>query len=121
VTVNGDDAAVDRYCDAKHFPNSPWEFKNDNGMRVEFSGFELGGPEPTYSALGLQYRTMILMSRDPSAQDKWINYLDLLNNCPVDDPRSIDVARAAHQHMRRDLFIDYLPEPYRPLFPTVGF
>jgi len=121
VVINGDDAAMDRVCVSLPFPDSPWEFKNDNGHRVEFSGFELGGPEPTYSASGLQYRTMILMSRDPSAQDKWVNYLDLLQHAPPDDPAAIDVARCAHQHMRPELFSEFLPAAYRPLFPHVGF
>lgn len=121
VAVNGDDAAIDRVCNALPFPDSPWEFKNDNGHRVEFSGFELGGPDPTYSAAGLQYRTMILMSRDPSAQDKWVNYLDLLQNAPVDSPESVDVARCAQQHMDPELFAEFLPPAYRPLFPHVCF
>jgi hypothetical protein len=121
VAVNGDDAAVDRECHAKPFPDSPWEFKNDNGRRVEFSGFELGGPRPTYSASGLLYRTMILMNRDPSAQDKWVNYLDLLQHAPADADESVYVARCAQQHMQPDLFIRYLPPAFRSLFPTLQF
>jgi hypothetical protein len=122
VAVNGDDAAIDRNCSATQFPDSPWVFKDCNGYRVEFSGFELGGPEPTYSASGIWYRTAILMSRDPSAQDKWVNYLDLLQYTDLNDPHAIDVARAAHQHMKPvSRFAECLPEPLRPHFPTVVF
>jgi len=121
AAINGDDAALDRNCVALHFPDSPWEFKNDNGRRVEFSGFELGGEEPTYSASGIHYRTMILMSRDPSAQDKWVNYLDLLQYADLNSPEAVDVARCAAQHMHPELFSEYLPAPLRPLFPNVCF
>jgi len=121
VAVNGDDAAIDRYCHAKDFPDSPWEFKNVNGPTVEFSGFELGTENPTYSAQGLHYRTLILTSRDPSAQDKWVNYMDLLQFCPPDHPMSLDVARCAHQHMKEDLFTRYLPSTYQTHFPSLVF
>jgi len=121
AVINGDDGGVDRESDIVPIPDSPWEFKNVNGREVEFSGFMLGGPEPYYSSEGLHYRAMILMSRDPSAQDKWINYLDLLSNAPPDDPLSLDVARSAHQHMRPELFAQYLPPSYRPHFPTCVF
>lgn len=121
AVINGDDGGVDRECDIVPIPDSPWEFKNVNGKEVEFSGFMLGGPEPYYSSEGLHYRTMILISRDPSAQDKWINYLDLLSNAPPDDPLSLDVARSAHQHMKPHLFSQYLPPAYRPHFPTCVF
>jgi len=117
--VNGDDAAVDRVCEAKHFPDSPWVFKNDNGMRVEFSGFELGGPTPYYSAEGIHYRHLILLSRDPSAQDKWYNYLDLLRHADLDTPEALAVARAACQHMHPHLFIEALPAPLRVHFPDI--
>jgi hypothetical protein len=122
VAVNGDDAAIDRNCSASHFPDSPWVFKDNNGHRVEFSGFNLGGPEPTYSAEGLWYRTTILISRDPSAEDKWVNYLDLLQYTDLNSEYAIDVARSAHQHMRTPgLFAECLPKLLRPHFPTVVF
>jgi hypothetical protein len=121
VVINGDDAGVDRECEITPIRDSPWEFKNVNGKEVEFSGFMLGGQEPYYSAEGLHYRTMILISRDPSATDKWVNYLDLLSNAPPDDPLSLDVARCAFQHMPRDLFTAHLPPAYRPHFDTCVF
>jgi hypothetical protein len=124
VAINGDDASVDRHCHAKPFPDSPWEFKDENGPEVEFSGFNLGGPEPTYSAEGIHYRTMILMNRDPSAQDKWVNYLDLLRFAPRDSPEAIDVAKCAQQHMRPELFEEFLPPQFQQLLSksvTRGF
>lgn len=121
LAINGDDAAVDRFCQTTHFPDSPWEFKDDNGSTVEFSGFSLGDVEPTYSAEGILYRTFILMSRDPSAQDKWVNYLDLLQHADKDSPEAVEVARCAHQHMRPDLFSQYLPAHFRALFPSLVF
>jgi len=119
VAINGDDEAIDRMVDALPFKDSPWEFKDQNGMTGEFSGFELGGPTPLYSARGIAYRTLILMSRDPSAQDKWVNYLDLLSHCDLDSPEAVDVANSARQHMHLELFQEYLPSPLRPLFPEV--
>lgn len=121
VAINGDDEAIDRCLDAETFPNSPWEFKDQNGYRGEFSGFELGGETPVYSARGIHYRCMILVSRDPSAQDKWVNYLDLLQHCNLDEPEAIDVARAAHAYMHPELFAVALPPPLQPLFPEVSF
>lgn len=121
VAINGDDEAIDRYCDSTPFPDSPWEFKNLNGERGEFSGFELGGAKPEYSARGILYRTMILESRDPSAQNKWLNYLGLLEHADHSSPEAHDVARSAHAHMSHDLFAASLPKPLRPLFPDVHF
>jgi hypothetical protein len=121
VTINGDDAAIDRFCTALPFPDSPWEFKDSNGMVVEFSGFDLGGPKPTYSASGIHYRSLILQSRDPSAQDKWENYLDLLQHADLDTPEASDVARMAHIYLKPDRFAKALPTPLRSLFPGVLF
>nr|QTH80200.1 MAG: RNA-dependent RNA polymerase [Pestalotiopsis deltaflexivirus 1] len=119
--INGDDEAVDRRCEAKPFLDSEWEFKDQNGMRGEFSGFELGGPEPMYSDVGIHYRSLILRSRDPSAQDKWRNYLDLLKYANPDSHFSVDVAMKAHEFMNSDEFKDSLPTQYRALFPNVVF
>jgi len=118
VAINGDDEAIDRYCDSDYFPDSPWEFKNLNGPRGEFSGFELGGAIPEYSARGIHYRTMILESRDPSAQNKWLNYLGLLQHAKHDTPEAMDVARSASVHMAPELFKTSLPVALRGMFPT---
>jgi hypothetical protein len=115
--VNGDDAAIDRMCHAVPFPDSPWAFKDQNGSVGEFSGFELGGPTPLYSASGLLYRTFILESRDPSAQDKWTNYLGLLAASDLEHPAAMAVAASARRHMKPDLFVQYLPPPLRAHFP----
>jgi hypothetical protein len=119
VYVNGDDAAVDRECECLPFPNSPWEFKSINGPRVEFSGFEVGGPEPEYSAKGIQYRAWILESRDPSAQDKWVNYLDLLQYSDPEAPEAIEVARKASYYLPRSKFVEFLPPRFRSYFPRL--
>jgi hypothetical protein len=121
LTVNGDDAALDRFCFAKPFPDSPWFFKDENGQTGEFSGFTLGGPTPLYSASGLLYRTFILESRDPSAQDKWMNYLGLLAATDLSDPSAVEVAISAHRHMKPELFAQYLPTPLRASFPSITF
>jgi len=121
VAINGDDEALDRYADAKPFPDTVWEFKDQNGLTGEFSGFELGGEEPVYSARGIHYRTMVLMSRDPSAVEKWTNYLGLLGHVDPHAWEALDVARMAHEHMPTDLFVQALPAPFRPHFPTVKF
>nr|UAW09565.1 MAG: RNA-dependent RNA polymerase [Aspergillus flavus deltaflexivirus 1] len=110
--VNGDDAAIDRFCNAKPFPDSPWVFKDDNAMRVEFSGFQLGGDHPRYDAEGILYRTQILVSRDPSAQDKWVNYLDLLGSADTSSSQAMSVVTMAKQYMRPELFAKYLPKPF---------
>jgi hypothetical protein len=88
---------------------------------VEFSGFTVGGSTPKYSARGIQYRTMVFMSRDPSAQDKWVNYFDLLSYCDLDTPEALDVARCGYQHMNSENFSRYLPPPLQPHFPDVDF
>jgi hypothetical protein len=119
--VNGDDAAIDRCLTALPFPDSPWEFKDQNGYRGEFSGFELGGDEPTYSAEGLFYRSAILVSRDPSAQDKWVNYLDLLKFAGRDEPQAAWVAATAQRYMKPELFAQFLPIQFQPLFPQLCF
>jgi hypothetical protein len=119
VAVNGDDAAVDRYCHAKPFPNSPWLFKDENGRRVEFSGFMLGGTTPTYSAQGLWYRTAILKSRDPSATEKWESYLGLLKFTNLDSPYAMSVARDAQKYMPYDSFWHFLPSPLHSYFRTL--
>jgi len=116
VAINGDDSAIDRFALSAVFPDSPWEFKDQNGMRGEFSGFELGGEVPEYSAGGILYRTMILESRDPSAMDKWVNYLGLLEFANPDTPEAAAVAMSAEQHMRPELFARYLPVALRSLF-----
>jgi hypothetical protein len=121
VKINGDDAAIDRFVDIVPLPDSPWEFKNTNGHRVEFSGFTLGGPKPEYNAEGIQYRAWILESRDPSAQDKWVNYLDLMRHADPDDSCAIDVAFKARSYMKPHLFETFLPEKFRPYFPDVTF
>lgn len=121
VAINGDDAAIDRCLVALDFPDSPWVFKNQNGLTGEFSGFELGGELPMYSDVGINYRALILQSRDPSAQDKWVNYFDLLRFCDMDSAWSIDTARLGHAHMQPDLFREYLPAPLRQHFPDVDF
>jgi len=117
--INGDDEATDRICDSRTLPDTPWVFKDQNGWRGEFSGFELGGPEPTYSASGIYWRAQILESRDPSAQDKWTNYLDLLSNAPTDSPYSVATAHMAHMYMKPELFKSFLPAKFRTLFPMV--
>lgn len=119
LAINGDDEAMDRCAEARPFPDSPWEFKDQNGATGEFSGFELGGPKPVYSASGIHYRAMILESRDPSAQDKWYNYLDLLRHADPDTPEAATTARMAREHMRPELFVEALPVAFRPLFPEV--
>jgi len=125
--INGDDAAVDRNCNALTFPDSPWEFKDINGDVVDFSGFSVGGDKPEYSAAGILYRTQILVSRDPSAADKWANYMDLLQWCDMDAPETIAVANMfqtyalQYAHMGPDYFREYLPERLRPLFPEMWF
>lgn len=116
VAINGDDEAIDRFCDSKHFPDSPWIFKNLNGDVGDFSGFELGGVEPKYSAEGINYRSLILESRDPSAQDKWQNYLGLLAWADLDDPMAMDVAIKARKYMKPDLFWQALPKPLHSFF-----
>jgi len=121
VAINGDDEAMDRTAESLPFPDSPWEFKNINGPTGGFSGFELGGEKPLYSAHEMHYRTMILVSRDASAQEKWVNYLQLLEYVDPDAMEALDVARLAHQHMLPDLFAQCLPVPYRPHFPDVEF
>jgi len=121
VVINGDDSAIDRFAFSDPFPDSPWVFKDVNAMRNEFSGFELGGPKPTYSAQGILYRTMILESRDPSAMDKWVNYLDLLSYADPDSPEAATVAHSARLHMKPDLFARYLPHSLRPLFAGVSW
>jgi len=118
VAINGDDEAIDRYCESDLFPDSQWEFKNQNGPRGEFSGFELGGPIPEYSARGIQYRSIILESRDPSAQNKWLNYLGLLQHANHDTPEAMDVARSASRYMSPDLFRESLPVALRGMFPS---
>jgi len=119
VAINGDDEAIDRYCDSDEFPDSPWEFKNLNGVVGEFSGFTLGGAIPEYSARGIQYRTMILESRDPTAQNKWLNYLGLLKHADHSTVEAMDVASSAYAHMHPDLFREALPEAMRGMFPEV--
>jgi hypothetical protein len=119
LAINGDDEAMDRCATARPFLDSPWEFKDQNGATGEFSGFELGGPRPVYSASGIHYRAMILESRDPSAQDKWYNYLDLLRHADPDTPEACTTARMAFEHMLPDLFTEALPPAFRPLFPEV--
>lgn len=116
TAINGDDEATDRYCESKHFSDSPWAFKNANGPVGEFSGFELGGKIPTYSAEGIHYRTLILESRDPSNQEKWSNYMGLLGLTDLDSPLAMDVARSAFQFMKPDLFWQFLPTPLRQHF-----
>jgi hypothetical protein len=117
--INGDDEATDRLCESRTLTDTPWVFKDENGWRGEFSGFELGGPEPTYSAAGIHWRAQILESRDPSAQDKWVNYLDLLGHAETDHPLSVATAHMAHTYMKPELFHAFLPPKYRTLFPTV--
>jgi hypothetical protein len=119
AAINGDDAAVDRYCYAKAFPNSPWAFKDENARRIEFSGFLLGGTTPTYSAHGLWYRTAILKSRDPSAQEKWESYLGLLKYTNLDSPYAMSVARDAKHHMPEDSFWHFLPQPLHSYFSSL--
>lgn len=119
VAINGDDAAVDRHCHALPFPNSPWLFKDENASRVEFSGFLLGGTTPTYSAHGLWYRTAILKSRDPSAQEKWESYLGLLSYADLDSPYAMSVARDAKQYMSFDSFWHHLPKPLHSYFHSL--
>nr|QXN75447.1 MAG: RNA-dependent RNA polymerase [Grapevine-associated tymo-like virus 1] len=119
AAVNGDDISVDRFCTAKQLPNSPWIFKDVNAQTVEFSGYELGGPEPHYSSDGLWYRTLILMSRNPTAQDKWVNYMTLLADCDLQHPSTLLVADAARQHMSPELFRQYLPAPLHNHYPDV--
>jgi len=130
VTINGDDAAMDRNCEALVFPDSPWVFKDINGPTVEFSGFELGGPKPHYSASGIHYRGLILQSRsptphadvnkrDPSIFSKWENYLDLLSYADTDTEEAIDVARMAYEYLPSDRFKLALPHTLRAMFPTV--
>jgi len=121
VAINGDDEALDRCADALPFPDTVWEFKDQNGPTGEFSGFELGGPEPVYSARGIHYRTMVLMSRDPSAVEKWVNYLGLLEHVDCHAWEALDVARAARDHMPEHLFRAALPAAFRPHFPDVRF
>lgn len=121
AAINGDDAAIDRCLTADFFPNSPWVFKDINGPIGEFSGFELGGFEPTYHAEGINYRARLLESRDPSASDKWVNYMDLLSHCDLDSPFASDTAFLARKYMPPDLFLAYLPAPLRWLFPDVSF
>jgi hypothetical protein len=121
VAINGDDEAMDRCSDSLPMADTPWEFKNLNGPTGEFSGFELGGPNPEYSARGIWYRTVILTSRDPSAQEKWVNYLELLRHVNPDAWECLDVARLAHTHMKADLFAACLPPALRVHFPTVDF
>lgn len=81
-------------------------------MRVEFSGFQLGGDHPRYDAEGILYRTQILVSRDPSAQDKWVNYLDLLGSADTSSSQAMSVVTMAKQYMRPELFAKYLPKPF---------
>jgi len=116
VAINGDDSAIDRFASSDVFPDSPWVFKDQNGMRGEFSGFELGGSVPEYSAGGILYRTMILESRDPSAADKWVNYLGLLEFANHDTPEAAAVAFSAERHLSPELFGRYLPKSLRSLF-----
>jgi len=115
AAINGDDAAVDRFALSRDFPDSPWVFKNLNGMREEFSGFTLGGEKPEYSADGIWYRTMILETRDPSAMEKWVNYLDLLSFADLSTPEALAVAVAARRHMPADLFNSSVPPALLPL------
>jgi len=119
TAINGDDAAVDRYCTALPFLNSPWAFKDENARRVEFSGFLLGGTTPTYSAHGLWYRTAILKSRDPSAQEKWESYLGLLRHANLDSPYALAVARDAQHFMSYDSFWHHLPQPLHSYFDNL--
>jgi len=121
VAINGDDEAIDRYCHSRPFNDSVWEFKNQNGPTGEFSGYELGGPVPLYSAEGIHYRSLILESRDPSAQDKWMNYLDLLSWANLDSPLALAVARSAQVHMKPDLFWSCLPKPLHAHFQQPQF
>jgi len=116
TAINGDDAAVDRYCTALPLLRSPWAFKDENARRVEFSGFLLGGTTPTYSAHGLWYRTAILKSRDPSAQEKWESYLGLLRHANLDSPYALAVARDAQRFMSYDSFWHHLPKPLHSYF-----
>jgi len=115
VAINGDDAAIDRVCDALPFPDSPWEFKDQNGLTGEFSGFTLGLKEPVYDAAGIQYRTDILVSRDPSALDKWVNYLDLLSQADPSTPEAINVAYQAKQYMPPALFEEFVPQQFKSI------
>lgn len=116
VAINGDDEAIDRFCDSKPFRDSVWEFKNQNGLTGEFSGYTLGGPVPLYSAEGIHYRALILESRDPSAQDKWLNYMDLLGWADLNNPMALAVATTAQRHMKPDLFWQALPKPLHTHF-----
>lgn len=120
AAINGDDAAIDRFASAKPFPDSPWLFKDENAQRVEFSGFTLGGTTPLYSAHGLWYRTCILMSRDPSAQEKWESYLNLLSYADLDSPYAATIARHAQTHMNPDKFWQHLPKPLHNYISSVS-
>jgi len=117
--INGDDEATDRCIEAIPLLDTPWVFKDQNGPTGEFSGFTLGGDEPHYSAEGVYYRTLILEDRDPSAQDKWTNYLGLISLADRNTPEAVLVAHKAHKHMRPDLFKAFLPDQFKPLFPEV--
>jgi len=121
VAINGDDEALDRCAETKPFPDTVWEFKDQNGPTGEFSGFELGGPTPVYSARGIHYRMMVLISRDPSAVEKWTNYLGLLEHVDCHAWEALDVARAAAEHMPEDLFKAALPAAFRPHFKHLKF
>lgn len=117
--INGDDEATDRCIEAIPLLDTPWVFKDQNGDTGEFSGFTLGGPEPEYSAEGVYYRSLILEDRDPSAQDKWTNYLDLINMADRNSTEAVLVAHSAHRHMKPELFKQFLPPQFHSLFPTV--
>jgi len=117
--INGDDEATDRCIEARPLLDTPWVFKDLNGQTGEFSGFTLGGPEPEYSAEGVYYRTLILEDRDPSAQDKWVNYLELINLADRNSSEAVLVAHKAHHHMKPELFRQFLPPQFHMLFPQV--
>jgi hypothetical protein len=120
--VNGDDSAVDRPCTVKQLPHSEWVLKASNGPVGEFSGFLLGGEQPYYSPKGLQYRVDILESRDPSARDKWLAYMDLLTHSDPHSSISVDIASRAMPHLPPDLFRQKLPLPmHAQFFPDRRF
>jgi hypothetical protein len=121
LMVNGDDVLLAGDATTSptsfkvdRFPDSVWEFKDEQGPKLEFSGMYLGTDGSAgYSARGLLHRCLIKAEAGTTDPIQWRAYADLFAGVHSNDADTAEIAKYLLAHLPADVVLDLTPLEFR--------
>jgi hypothetical protein len=121
LLVNGDDVLLGADASTQKgkmvidkFPDSPWQFKDEQGRVLEFSGMQMRCDGSVgYSPRGLWYRCAIRAEDDTTDPIQWRAYADLYSGIDTAEAHTTEVAKYLLAHLPEQTVMDLTPMEFQ--------